>query len=191
MQAEGAGTGLTVTVRDAAGSPIVGAVASITTPGGGEARAVTASGGVAQIGGLSDGTYGLAVAASGFQPRIVDVDIVDGTGTVAVSLLEGEFASASMTVRRLTPAEIAAAGIDVNDPENQHIQEFAIRLSDGRELRGLSGGRGWSSTVDGFHCGPTSCTSEDGNEDGRRRTTTVTRATTTSTPCCPSSRRAG
>ena len=80
---------------------------------------------------LRRGNHTVSVVADSYMPRTTSLEIlytesgVDNftIGMSAVSLLAGELISKEMTY-----TEIVAAGIDVDDPNNQHVWKFEVIL---------------------------------------------------------------
>ncbi len=124
----GTGTGISINVRATNGAGIAGAVVAVELPAGQTARTLTNAGGFAQVGVPEDGTYSVAVAQTGYLPRIVDVVVTNGAGQRTVTLEPGQLADAEVAWGPATLAEIIAAGVDVNDPDNQNVQAFDIEI---------------------------------------------------------------
>jgi lysophospholipase L1-like esterase len=120
-----------VTVRGDGGNALSGADVLVILPGGARVQAATGGDGVARIYGLADGAYTAFVQAPGHVPATADLTVDHGAGAAAVTLRPGAVAAATLSVHRMTLAEILAAGIDPNDPANQHVYSFKTRLSFG------------------------------------------------------------
>ncbi|MGZ4708564.1 MAG: Calx-beta domain-containing protein, partial [Acidimicrobiales bacterium] len=123
-------TGLAVTVRNDASTPVGGADVLVVDGNGVRYSDVTSPAGVAVLHGLPDGTYTVAAYKSGLLPGLTSgVVVANDLGTATVALSTGQLATTSVTSHPLTYSEIIAAGIDPSDPANQHVYEFTINLA--------------------------------------------------------------
>ena len=121
-------SGLVVTVTD--GSNVVpGASLVIVAPGGQRLSATTDVRGVGQLDGLADGAYTVYGWKSGYLPATAQVTVTNGAGAVSMRLSAGQLATTSLTSTPLTRDQITAAGIDPNDPQNQHVYQFEAHLA--------------------------------------------------------------
>ncbi|MCW3024406.1 MAG: putative internalin, partial [Conexibacter sp.] len=120
--------GLTVTVKSTSGAVIGGADVAVTPADGPRVSAVTDGQGHATLHGLADGTYSVAGFRSGFRPARANATVAGDHGDVTVTLDPGEIVGTQITSKPMTLEEIKAAGIDTNDPANQHAVTFAVHL---------------------------------------------------------------
>jgi len=148
---EGAGLGLSVSVYDEHSEAISGALVSVELPDGTSATVDSDASGLAVVSGLEDGTYSIAVAQAGYIPSVASAAVVDGDGEVAVTLEQGQLATAELTSRPATLEEILALGVDPSDPDNQNIIVFEILVAEQRlsAYRGSSGWIGYRSSGGG------------------------------------------
>ncbi|MCB0975995.1 MAG: PKD domain-containing protein [Acidimicrobiales bacterium] len=127
-----AGTGTVVTV-ESSGSPVPSAQVLVQTADGVQVSGVTDSNGVSTLWGLPDGDLTVFAYKQGFMGGTGTVTVTGGNGAVTVNLPTGSPGSADMETHALTYQEIIDAGIDPNDPANQHVFEYDIVLVFGPE----------------------------------------------------------
>ena len=120
-------TGLTIHVTGG-GSSLAGASAMIIKPDGTRQTATTNSSGDAVLANVNDGSVGVYVWASGYQPQQITATVSGGSGNASVDLPVGQPGAATLTQQRLTYDQIIADGINVNDPANTHVYEAEIHL---------------------------------------------------------------
>jgi len=77
---------------------------------------------------VDPGTYVLYVFKDGYRPLTTQVTAGIGAPTNQVFLSHQDFIQGTVNVRRLTLAEILAAGIDVTAADNQNIYEFQAHI---------------------------------------------------------------
>lgn len=118
----------TITVRGD-GAPLEGAEVLVMPAGGSKLQALTDAVGRVRLRGLADGSYKFAAYKDGFLPAYGDLIVSGGSGVGEVNLQAGETASASVDSHPMTLDEIEAAGIDPNDPANQHVYQFEVHLN--------------------------------------------------------------
>ena len=97
--------------------------------GGQKTAAVSGASGKALLAGLPDGTDTVYVYKEGFRPAVGHVLVSGGAGQATVTLASGAIATSTLKNKEMTLAEIEAAGIDTNDPANQNVYEFEVRLA--------------------------------------------------------------
>ncbi len=131
---QGSSAGVLVTTRHA-GSPLAGVDLVVQTSEGDRVSATTGPNGTARLPGLPDGDHTVYAVGAGYAPATGVVRAVSGAGEVVIDLRPGGIATAELTVARMTPAEISAAGIDTSDPANQQVVESDVVIS-------LEGSRG-------------------------------------------------
>lgn len=122
------GSGLRLRVRDAQGTAVPGAIATITQPDGSQRKVSTGSNGSATFEAMDDGETSVYIAAEGYTPSVKQVTVVDGAGELDVGLSPGDVGAATLSSRPMTYDEILAAGIDPADPANSHVYEANIHL---------------------------------------------------------------
>jgi PKD repeat protein len=120
-------SGLQVHVSNA-GSPVSGAHAMLIRADGTRSTADTDGSGTATLHDPPAGSATVYVWRDGFIPKTATATIADGRGTVDVELSKGQFGATTLEQHRMTLEEILAAGIDVDDPANQHVYEANIHL---------------------------------------------------------------
>ena len=110
-----------VTVQNANGTPLQGVSVYVNTSAEKNDVSYTDSKGVANIM-QKPGTYRVALYKDGYVATEVSVEVeLHGEKEYVFTLAEGETMTADFTVRQLTYEEIIAAGIDITDPQNQHV----------------------------------------------------------------------
>lgn len=134
---------LTVHVHDSVGA-LAGADALVVLPDGSRVSASSDGAGSAVLRNLADGTVKVYVSKDGYLPQAVTATINAGVGSADVTLAAGAVASAELTSRPMTRTEIISAGIDPDDPQNQHVYAFEANLA---AVLGLPGGSGGSAGV--------------------------------------------
>ena len=78
---------------------------------------------------LKDGDYSVQTAYSDYLLRTNSIMVSDGSGTaITVGMSRANMLVGSMSATEMTLDEILAAGIDVEDPDNQHVFKFAVVL---------------------------------------------------------------
>ena len=107
--------------------PLAGVAVAISLDGERQIKKVTDANGRVRFK-VDPGDYLSYSFKDGFRP--VTAGVSSGIGAVEnlVLLKKAEFIVGEVTVRRLTLAEILAAGIDVNDPSNQHVYQFTAHI---------------------------------------------------------------
>ena len=110
------------------GSPLAGAEVIVMPASGSKVEALTDGSGVARLHGLADGTYTVAAYKPGYLPEHGELTVASGAGTGQVELHAGELATVTVESHPMTLEEIEAAGIDPNDPDNQHVYQFEAHL---------------------------------------------------------------
>jgi flagellar hook assembly protein FlgD len=128
VAAPAAGHGLAITVKGGS-SPLSGATLAVITSDGTRYPASTNASGVGVIAGLYDGTYTAYAYADGYLPAAFSVTQSAGHGTANITLQPGSISQSSVSSSRLDATQIAAAGINPNDPNNQNVFKFAIKLA--------------------------------------------------------------
>ncbi len=172
------GLGLGVTVTDGS-TGLTGADVTVIDAFGVRYQATTDGSGDATLDGLADGAYTVYAYAPGRLPAAKSATMVNGTGAVTIPLASGAVATQTLESRRLTYAEIIAAGIDPADPANQHVYEFEVCLAFGggactTTFTGLANSAGHllgGPSFTGGSCGASSCTGTA--SDGREVTASV------------------
>ena len=120
---------VSVKTVDTGGQPISGATLLYIAPNGTRTEATTGSDGSALLPGLPDGNDAIYGYKAGFQPAVAQVAVTGGAGQTTVTLQSGEITATTLKSRELNLTEIEAAGINTNDPANQHVYEFEIKLA--------------------------------------------------------------
>jgi hypothetical protein len=118
-----------VKVTDKGGAALPGATVLYIGSGGERIEGVTDGGGAASLAGLPDGVDTVYAYQPGYQPATAQVMVSDGGGETTVALESGALGASTLKSHEMTKAEIEAAGIDVNDPANQNVYEFEVRLA--------------------------------------------------------------
>ena len=151
-------TGLRVLVQDPTGDAITGADVLVQGADGVAVRSTTGGTGTARLHGLPDGNHTVYVAAVGFLPATTSAQVTGDSGEAVITLKRGAVAAATLEAKPMTHGEIVAAGIDPDDPDNQNVVEFKVRL----DLDGVSttfgGYTSWGSGSTGY----VGCPSFDG-----------------------------
>lgn len=128
-----------LTVVDATNlEPVSGASVFVSTEKDGEATLFTDSQGkISQI--LPVGTLSLSVFADGYQTRSVPITVEPGENVIPqIGISTGYLVEGQLTAEEMTLEEMIAAGIDVNDPSNQHLYKYALVLEFVPEIDWLS-----------------------------------------------------
>jgi hypothetical protein len=118
-----------VEVTTRGGTPLVGASVLYIGPGGERIEGVSDGGGTAHLAGLPEGVDAVYAYADGYQPAVGHVSVSGGGGEATVALESGELGATTIKSHEMNLEEIEAAGIDVNDPANQNVFEFEVRLA--------------------------------------------------------------
>lgn len=78
----------------------------------------------------SVGSHTIGVYGDGYLPQVKDCIVVTGANTVLeFSVVEEFIVSAEFEIKRMTLDDIIAAGIDVSQPQNQHVVQVQIDLT--------------------------------------------------------------
>ena len=78
---------------------------------------------------LPKGPYEITVEAAGYQVRNLLYTLEAGEQEFPViNLTRDSFVSGSLEVTEMTKEEMEEAGIDLDDPDNQHVYKYAIKL---------------------------------------------------------------
>lgn len=78
------------------------------------------------------GTYDIGVYADGYLPAKQSVSIVNNAdNSLTIRIIKKEIIVGELTYTRMTFAEIVAAGIDPDAPENQYVYKYEINLTFG------------------------------------------------------------
>ncbi|RKQ88105.1 Ig-like protein group 3 [Solirubrobacter pauli] len=158
--------GILATVTSS-GVPVRNADVLITASTGQRVAAVTDASGRARLRGLPDGAYTALAYAPGHLPGSAPVTQVIGSGQVTLDLPKGEVAKAEVTSRPLSLAEIRALGINENDPSNQNVVEFTIKLGT-TSLSGHASNGGFLGGGNGLSCTRLRCSGGGGGGGGGR-----------------------
>jgi O-glycosyl hydrolase len=120
---------VTIEVTDSGHNPLSGATVLYVGSNGVRVQATTGSDGKASLSGLPDGTDAVYAYESGFQPAVGQASVSSGAGEATIALAAGEIAASTLKSHEMTLKEIEEAGINVNDPANQNVYEFEVRLA--------------------------------------------------------------
>jgi hypothetical protein len=119
-----------VTVRESGGgAPIPGAQVIYMGPEDVRLEAYADGEGVATLSGLPDGDDAIYAYASGYQPAAGSIQVSSGAGQATIELHSGPVGLTTLKDREMDLEEIGAAGIETENPENQNVYEFEVRLS--------------------------------------------------------------
>jgi flagellar hook assembly protein FlgD/PKD repeat protein len=118
----------TILVTDTAHTPLAGADVVYIGPSGARIQAQTGSDGKAALP-LPNGADTVYAYKGGFQPRVGHVAVSGGAGEETIVLAGGEIATSTLKSHEMDIEEIEEAGIDTNDPANQNVWEFEVRLA--------------------------------------------------------------
>jgi hypothetical protein len=110
-------------------SPLPGATVLYIGPSNTRIQATTGSDGKATLPGLPDGTDTVYAYENGYQPAVGKVAVSGGGGEATIPLSSGEVVASTLKSHEMTLKEIEEAGINVNDPANQNVYEFEVRLA--------------------------------------------------------------
>ena len=124
-----ADSGLVVTVTDGNNNPLPAADLVIIDSAGQKYSAVTDAAGSGHLQGLPDGSYTVYGWKDGYQPASATATVTKDAGTATLALKQGQVATASLASASMTYDQIVAAGIDPNDPANQHVYQFSVNLA--------------------------------------------------------------
>jgi flagellar hook assembly protein FlgD/PKD repeat protein/lysophospholipase L1-like esterase len=120
---------IAVTVTDDAHVPLSGTQVLVITADGRRFSAISDGTGRAALDDVPDGSYTFYAYKSGYRPDTGTLRVADGSGSGAIALTSGQIATTQLNSHRMTRDEIVAAGIDPNDPANQHVFQFEIHLA--------------------------------------------------------------
>ena len=148
-------TGVQITAQTTDGTPIPSADVAYMAADGTRIADTTGADGAATLNGLPDGTATVYLYAAGYKVAVGKVAVNGGAGSTTVQLVPGQVATAKLTSKPMTLAEIEAAGIDVNDPANQNVYQFDVKLNvaGAPELCGHINSNGTFVGQTGFGCG--------------------------------------
>ncbi len=118
-----------VEVTDASHTPIEGATVLFIGPFKERIEATTGSEGKATLPGLPDGTDAVYAYDTGYQPAVGHLTVSGGTGETTIALTSGAIGATTLKSHEMSLKEIEEAGINVNDPANQNVYEFEVRLA--------------------------------------------------------------
>ncbi len=116
-------------IVDGASQPIEGAEVLYIAPQGQRTEAISSADGVAPLSGLPDGNDTVYVYKEGFRPAVGHIAVSGGTGQQTITLASGAVATSTLKNKEMTLKEIEEAGINPNDPANQNVYDFEIRLA--------------------------------------------------------------
>lgn len=77
---------------------------------------------------LKPGEYQIGVTANGYFAKTQNLTVDPTVRDVAVKLEKLDFIDGKLTATELTYDEMVGAGINVNDPDNQHVYKFEVKL---------------------------------------------------------------
>jgi PKD repeat protein len=126
---QSAQSGLVVAVHDEGGAAVAGAELVVIAGSGERYAATTDDSGHGHLQALPDGDYTIYAWKQGYLPAKTTGTVSHNAGSATVTLKTGQIATASLTSTPMTYDQIVAAGIDPNDPANQHVYEFKINLA--------------------------------------------------------------
>lgn len=118
-----------VEITDSGHGALPGATVTYIGPGNVRIQGTTDAEGKASLPGIPNGRDTVYAYKSGFQPAVGHVHVNGGAGETTIALASGEVATSTLVGREMTLKEIEAAGINVNNPENQNVYEFEVRLA--------------------------------------------------------------
>jgi RHS repeat-associated protein len=147
-----AAAGVRVTVKNSDGTTVAGAMIVIALPDGSTITGSTGSDGAVVLVGVPDGSYNVdALAAPDQVPGQAPVTVTGGTGDATVTLSGGSLTKLTMDATGpLTPDQLTAAGIDPNDPNNSHVEQFITTIPNVGTLCGFTNNTGLVSGS--VHC---------------------------------------
>jgi Ca2+-binding RTX toxin-like protein/chitodextrinase len=148
--------GVAVDVRSG-GSPVPGADVLVILPDGTKVQATSNAGGVARLFGLPDGDYRVYAYKPGYVPTTGSATAAGGRGAGSVELKAGETATARIESHPMTLEEIEAAGIDPDDPDNQHVYQFEVHLTVAGSRDSFGGYIGAGGFIGSEHCAQQLC----------------------------------
>lgn len=123
-----AGDGVKVTVTGG-GAVLPGALVTYFDPDGSKQQTKTDSSGIATIHGLPDGDYAFYAWKDPYRPGTGTGTVTNDNGHVTIDLVNGDLGAVTLESHKMSMEEIKAAGIDPDDPANQYVFSFNIRLS--------------------------------------------------------------
>jgi PKD domain/Carboxypeptidase regulatory-like domain len=118
-----------IAVTTKGGAPLGRATVLYIGPGGERIEGESDGGGTAHLAGLPEGVDAVYAYADGYQPAVGHVTVTAGGGEATVALSSGALGASTIDSHEMTLEEIEAAGIDVNDPANENVFEFEVRLA--------------------------------------------------------------
>ena len=120
---------LVITVVDTdGGAPLASADVAVVEADGAIRNARADDDGIARLPGLPDGEVWVAAYLDGYLPDGAETVVEDGVGQLTIELTSGEVATGEVSYEQLSPEEAAAAGIILDDPDNELVWEAEIRL---------------------------------------------------------------
>jgi PKD repeat protein len=114
-----------ISVTNASGQKLAGAIVHAELPGVSETNFITDSDGKVTLA-AKPGTYTVYFYQSGYLPTSKEITVSTDGNDEIVRLEKKELVTGEITVKTLDIAEIKALGIDVNAPENQAVYEFTV-----------------------------------------------------------------
>lgn len=128
---------ITVSANDGK-TPVSGATVSLTNSEGEEIKYTTdADGKVSEY--IPVGKWSVSVFKSGLITRNFDAEIIHGEeNKYTVGLSDKPLVEVKTTSKVMTYDEIIDAGIDVDDPENNHVVKYDIKLKFGTEIKEIT-----------------------------------------------------
>jgi PKD repeat protein/flagellar hook assembly protein FlgD len=122
-------SGLVISVHDEGGTAVAGAELVVIAGSGERYSATTDDTGHGHLQALPDGSYTIYAWKQGYLPAKATGTVSGNAGSASVTLKAGQVATASLASTPMTYDQIVAAGIDPDDPANQHVYEFKINLA--------------------------------------------------------------
>ncbi len=108
-------------------APVAGVTVVVALPGDVQVKKTTGLDGKVKFR-VDPGTYVTYVFKDGYRPLTTQATAGVGAGEQLALVKNQQFIVGEVTVKRLTLAEILAAGIDINNPANQNIYVFTARI---------------------------------------------------------------
>jgi hypothetical protein len=123
---------------DDTGLPVENATVVLCTEADGEQRAYTDKNGTFKFI-CSEGTAKAYAYKQDYAPVERDAAVTKFTiNSTVLRINESKIVTGSMSTRRMSPMEIEAEGINVDDPANQYVYEFKINIKVGVEQKILT-----------------------------------------------------